>query len=122
MNGIFLSQRRLRFVTEPRYQRPKVMFDESQPTPKAAKGRMAASLLGSVVLYGTLASVVLAATAAVKHAVTEDKMVQIDFVPPPLPELEEAPPPPPPPQKKGKKRGKGPPTPGEGGRDEPRPT
>jgi protein TonB len=77
------------------------MFDESNDgaKDKGQKGRLAASVLSSVVLYGLLGAAAVAATAAVKNVVVEEKLTQVEFVPPAEPE-EPAPPPPPKPKAK----------------------
>lgn len=78
------------------------MFEEGQETGGDAgrRGRFAASLLSSVALYGLIGTGVVAATAAVKNVVAEEKLLQVEFTPPPEPV--ETPPPPPRPKPKQK--------------------
>jgi protein TonB len=69
------------------------MFDENESLTKetGSKGRLAASLASSLVIYGGVAMAIVAATAAVKQVVAKEELVQIEFTPP---AAEVAPPPP----------------------------
>lgn len=69
------------------------MFDDFQKTKERdARRRFGGSIAVAVLLYGGISSVVVAATATAR-LVSEEKLTQVEFAPPPEPEP--APPPPP---------------------------
>lgn len=73
------------------------MLDDFDKSGAAGRGRFGVSLAASVVVFGSISTAVVVASAMVRHVIVEEELVQVEFAAPPPPPVEAPPPPPPPP-------------------------